>query len=294
MEFGLVPSQELIAINFALPVEHKENKKILLGKRIKDPKLYIGCAKWGIPEWIGKIYPPGTREKNFLDHYVRLYNCVELNTTHYKIYGPVAISKWAAKVTGKDFRFCPKMYQAISHRGSLKNKGFLTSEFLRGVFAFGSFLGPIFIQMSDRFGPKRKEELFSYLRSLPVNLQFFVELRHHDWFANQGIRKELFGTLQSMNMGAVITDTAGRRDCCHMQLSVPKAFIRFVGNSLHPTDFTRIDDWVKRIQIWLKQGLRDLYFFIHMHEEMYSPDLSAYLVDRLNSVCGLQLQKPLL
>ena len=79
-----------------------------------------------------------------------------------------------------------------------------------------------------------------------------------------------------------------------MQLSVPKAFIRFVGNSLHPTDFTRIDDWVKRIQIWLNQGLRELYFFIHMHEEMYSPDLSAYLVDRLNSVCGLGLQKPLL
>ena len=196
MDFGLVPPQELNAINFALPAEHKENKKILSGKRIKDPKLYIGCAKWGIPEWIGKIYPPGAREKNFLDHYVRLYNCVELNTTHYKIYGPVAISKWAAKVTDKDFRFCPKMYQAITHRGSLNNRGFLTSEFLRGVFAFGSSLGPIFIQMSDRFGPKRKEELFSYLRSLPVDLQFFVELRHHDWFAYQGIRKELFGTLQ--------------------------------------------------------------------------------------------------
>ena len=35
-----------------------------------------------------------------------------------------------------------------------------------------------------------------------------------------------------MNMGIVITDTAGRRDCAHMNLTIPKAFIRYVGNSL--------------------------------------------------------------
>jgi hypothetical protein len=77
-----------------------------------------------------------------------------------------------------------------------------------------------------------------------------------------------------------------------MHLTIPTAFIRFVGNSLHPTDFPRCDEWVRRIKFWLDNGLRELYFFMHMHEEATSPELTVYLVDRLNKECGLELKKP--
>src|SRR5204863_2327081 len=87
-------------------------------------------------------------------------------------------------------------------------------------------------------------------------------------------------------------DTASRRDCAHMYVTIPKTFIRYVGNSLHTTDFTRIDDWVNRIRDWLRSGLGELYFFIHMHDEAMSPELAVYLIDKLNDVCGLQLQRP--
>lgn len=184
------------------------------------------------------------------------------------------------------------MYQGVTHRGSLKGKDFLTSEFLRGIVAFEEHLGPIFVQVSDTFSPNRKEELFTYLRSLPTDLQFFLEVRHPDWFGKQHIREELFTTLKGMNMGAVITDTSGRRDCAHMHLTIPKVFIRYVGNSLHPTDYTRTDVWVDRMKYWLDKGLQEFYFFMHMHDEAYSPELTVYLVDKLNAACGLQLQKP--
>jgi uncharacterized protein YecE (DUF72 family) len=95
-------------------------------------------------------------------------------------------------------------------------------------------------------------------------------------------------------MGIVITDTAGRRDCCHMHLTIPKTFIRFVGNSLHKTDFTRCDDWVHRIRHWLDEGIRELYFFMHMHDEAYSPELTVYLVQKLNKTCNLNLPLPVL
>ena len=77
-----------------------------------------------------------------------------------------------------------------------------------------------------------------------------------------------------------------------MHLSMPETFIRFVGNSLHPTDYKRIDDWVDRIKFWLENGLQELYFFMHMHDETFSPELTVYLVDELNKKCDLQLQKP--
>ncbi|HNP24939.1 MAG TPA: DUF72 domain-containing protein [Panacibacter sp.] len=292
MEFGRVPEEELNSIDFSLPKEPAANKAVLGGKQYSKPKVYIGCAKWGRTEWVGKIYPPKTKEKDFLDHYVQHYNSIELNATHYKIYGAAGIGKWAAKAAGKDFTFCPKMYQGVTHRGSLKGKDFITSEFFRGIVAFEEHLGPIFVQVSDAFSPKRKEELFAYLRSLPTDLQFFLEVRHPDWFAKPDIRAELFDTLGSLNMGAVITDTAGRRDCAHMQLTIPKAFIRYVGNSLHPSDYSRTDAWVNRMQHWLDKGLQELYFFMHMHDETYSPELTVYLVDQLNASCGLNLIKP--
>ena len=255
MEFGRVPVAELESIHFSLPAEPEENLQVLGGRSVDAPKLYLGCAKWGRKEWIGKIYPPKTKEKDFLEHYVKHYNCIELNATHYKVYDEAAIGKWAAKAAGRDFLFCPKMYQGVTHYGNLQGKEFITTEFLKGLMAFGEHLGPIFVQVSDAFSPGRKNELFDFLQSLPTDLQFFLEVRHPSWFGDAAIRKELFGFLTERKLGAVITDTSGRRDCAHMQLTIPKAFIRYVGNSLHPTDYTRIDEWIARIQYWIDQGL---------------------------------------
>jgi uncharacterized protein YecE (DUF72 family) len=292
MDFGRVNAIELDAVDFSLPPDPAFNKKILQGNPTESPKVYIGCAKWGREEWVGKIYPPGTKEKNLLDHYVQHYNSIELNATHYKIYGATGIKKWADKASGRDFLFCPKMYQGVTHRGSLKGKDFIISEFLRGIVAFEKHLGPVFIQVSDAFSPKRKQELFDFLKTLPADLQFFVEVRHADWFAKEVIRDELMNTLSELKAGIVITDTSGRRDCAHMYLTIPKTFIRFVGNSLHRTDYTRIDEWIERMKCWLHNGLQELYFFMHMHDEAYSPELTVYLVDKLNAAAGMHLQKP--
>ncbi len=292
MEFGRVSEMELNNIDFSLPAEPAWNKKILKGKPAKHAKVYLGCAKWGRPEWIGKIYPPKTREKDFLQQYMNHYNAIELNATHYRIWGEAGIAKWAEKAKDRDFKFCPKMYQGVTHRGSLAGKEFVTNEFFRGIVAFKEHLGPIFIQVSDSFSPNRRKELFDYLASLPKDLQFFLEVRHPAWFAKEDIQKDMFETLVSLNMGAVITDTAGRRDCAHMHLTIPKAFIRYVGNSLHPSDYTRTDAWVQRMRYWLDNGMEELYFFMHMHDEATSPELTVYLVDKLNKECGLNLLKP--
>jgi uncharacterized protein YecE (DUF72 family) len=291
MDFGRVPDKELTEVDFSLPPDPPLNKLVLKGKKAKDPQVYVGCAKWGRKEWIGKIYPKGTKEANFLDEYVKHYNSIELNATHYKLYKPADLKKWIDKTNGADFKFCPKVYQGISHFGSLKDKQLLTDAFLEGIASFGKTLGPVFFQVSDRFGPKRKEELFDYLETLPKDVQFFLEVRHPEWF-EEPTRTELFEKLKKLKLGAVITDTAGRRDCCHMSTTIPKTFIRYVGNSLHPTDFTRIDAWVKRMKYWLDNGLQELYFFMHMHDEATSPELTVYLVEKLNKACGLNVQMP--
>src|SRR3954470_23510641 len=136
MEFGRLEIAELEKSDLGLPPDPAFNKKILKGKPAAKPKVYVGCAKWGRPEWVGKIYPPKTKEKDFLEHYVNHYNSIELNATHYKIWGAAGIQKWADKAKGKDFKFCPKMFQGVTQRGSLKGKDFILNEYLRGIVAF--------------------------------------------------------------------------------------------------------------------------------------------------------------
>lgn len=292
MDFGRVPEKELDQINFSLPAEPAWNKKILPGAKSALPAVYLGCAKWGIKEWLGKIYPRGTKDAQYLDHYVRHFNSIELNATHYKVYGPEAIERWAKKADGISFRFCPKMPQTISHYSSFKNVDAITDDFLSGITAFADHLGPVFLQVSERYSPERRDNLLNYMASLPKDVQFFLEVRHPDWFEDRGVLKEVLSFLKEHSIGFVITDTAGRRDCAHMYLTVPKCFIRFVGNSLHATDYTRIDDWVKRLAIWINKGVQEIYFFMHMHNEVYSPELTVYLADRLNEACGLQIKPP--
>ncbi len=46
------------------------------------------------------------------------------------------------------------------------------------------------------------------------------------------------------------------------------------------------------MKYWLDHGLQELYFFMHMHDEATSPELTVYLVDKMNKECGLNLIKP--
>ena len=121
-------------------------------------------------------------------------------------------------------------------------------------------------------------------------MQFFLEVRNPEWFSKEESEK-LVNTLSKLNVGYIITDTAGRRDCVHIYLTIPKAIVRFVGNSLDESDYIKIDMWVNRIKYWLDNGLEELYFFMHIIDEAYSPELSSYLIDRLNTICGLSLKK---
>ncbi|HEY0433190.1 MAG TPA: DUF72 domain-containing protein [Chitinophagaceae bacterium] len=292
MEFGRVAPEELDNIDFHLPPDGAITGLVLPGERVQTPKVYLGCAKWGRPEWVGRLYPPKTRPRDFLKHYVHVYNSIELNLTHYKIYGASATAKWAATAVDSDFLFCPKMFEGVTHHGKLRNNRFMLNEFLRGIRGFGDHLGPVLVQFSDKFSPKRFDELITFLSPVCSEFPVVLELRHRDWFRKAEISEQLTKELAVLGAGFVITDAAGRRDCLHMNLSTPEAFVRFVGNSLHPTDFTRIDEWVMRINSWLQRGLRRVFFFIHMHDEALSPELALYAAKQLNNVCGTTLPLP--
>jgi uncharacterized protein YecE (DUF72 family) len=295
MDFGKLPDNEFPLVDFTLPADTELTKKVLgESKKPDKPEVFVGCAKWGRKEWRGMIYPAKTKEADFLDEYVKHFNSIELNAVFYKMPEKEQILKWREKAEKErvDFKFSPKFTQSITHIKRLKNAAEDTSRYLASISEFGPYLGTSFLQLSDNFGPKNFDILKAYLEDLPQDFEMCVEVRHKEWFSDAVAKKDLFDMLYALKKGSAITDASGRRDCVHMELPTPQAFIRFVGNGLHPTDFKRIDAWVERIDQWLKNGLQSLYFYLHQHDEKDTPILADYTIKQLNEKCGLSLKSP--
>lgn len=290
MDFGRVA--DVNKVDFTFPDDHRITSQLFKElKKKSKPEVYIGCAKWGRPDWIGKLYPAGTKQTEFLQHYVQHFNSIELNAMFYRLFPKTTVEKWA-NTAGDDFKFCPKFTNIITHIKRLNNCTKETDALLDTYSAFGKKLGTSFIQLDDRFAPKFAARIQQYLKSLPRDFDVAIEFRHPEFGIDSPEVNETYEVMRELGVSSVITDTAGRRDVMHMKLTTPKAFVRFVGNSLHQSDYQRIDDWINRIDTWLDSGLQTLYFFIHQHDELYSPELSSYMIEKLNKQCGLKVKPP--
>src|ERR1700733_12235588 len=170
MEFGRIDN--IGQIDFSLPPDDAMTEHLWTSRRQEDDRsfhLYVGCTVWGRKEWIGKVYPRGAKDKDFLSYYVKQFNCIELNTLFYSLQPKQVIEKWAS-LAGPGFRFCPKFSNSISHQLQLKNADRETLLFTDHMRSFGAKLGHSFLQLSEGFAPDRAALLKEWLRQLPRDL----------------------------------------------------------------------------------------------------------------------------
>lgn len=293
MEFGHLSDEELLQIDFRLPADSPFTAETLgSAGAAENFNIHVGLTKWQHKSWTGKLFPPRMDQKEFLANYAKRFDTIELNATFYTIHSKEFTGKWNAQVTERGFTFCPKFPQAITHMRRLKNAEKATEQFYESLQGLAGHLGPAFIQLGDNFSHKSFEDMKSYLYSLPKEPRLFVEVRHKEWFSNHDIRYKLFNMLRDAGTGTVITDAAGRRDCVHMELTTPELMVRFVANSKHPTDYTRLDSWVERLKDWKGRGLRSVWFFIHSYDDTFAPEIAVYFMKKLNTELGLSIKVP--
>lgn len=286
MQFGKVDKPELV--DFTLPSDHTGTKMVLKrgARSTKVPQVYVGCAKWNKTD-LKNFYPRGTKDE--LAYYSKQFNCIELNATFYRLFPKEQFEKWNSK-TPDDFRFFPKLTQDISHFGRLKDVEVAIDNYLVNSSGLGKKLGSIFLQMPSNFSPKDFDRLINFVEYWPRDVRLAIELRHTDWF-NTEVSHKVYELFEGYGIANNITDTAGRRDLLHMRLTTPWAFIRFTGAN-HKSDYSRLDDWVDRVEEWTKQGIEDVYFFIHQNMEVESPLLATYFINKLNDRIGTSLKIP--
>ncbi len=285
MKFGQVSDPS--AMDFSLPTTPLVTLELLNKNKTDKPiEVFVGCAKWNKSDLKG-FYPRFTKDE--LAYYSTQFNSVELTATFYNSPSKEQVETWKNK-TPKNFKFFPKIPQSISHFKRLLNAEEEVKAFVDATVLFEEKLGMAFLQLIDNFKPKDFDRVERFLKDFPKGYPLAIEVRNEEWFKSE-VAEHFYNLLEETNKTNILVDTAGRRDMIHMRLTTPTAFIRYVGAN-HPSDYGRLDEWIKTIVEWKEAGLQQLYFFIHQNIEVESPLLAAHFIKKLNKAIGTNLHIP--
>jgi uncharacterized protein YecE (DUF72 family) len=266
--------------------------------------FYIGCAVWGYKDWAGDLFPPGTKQGDFLSLYSRRLTTTEGNTTFYAIPKPEVVRRWAEE-TPASFRFCFKLPREVSHEGPLTAQLKITREFIDRMAPLGERLGPFFLQLPPGYRADKIDDLERWLSAWPTEYRIAVEVRHLDWYA-QPHEPALMGLLERYNAGKVVMDVRpldvgplpgadidlqAARDRkpdvpMHPLRSSDIAPVRYIGHPDLELNAPLLDEWATRIAHWLSEGTQ-VYFFCHCPDERRSPALCREFQRRLERLANV-------
>ena len=263
---------------------------------------YLGCPAWGMSTWSGRLFPRGTKQPQFLSLYSRVFNTVEGNTTFYALPKADTVLKWRDDVPD-DFRFCFKFPKAISHEAVLEDVGNLVDGFLHRLSPLDGKLGSLMLQLPPRFGPKLLDRLAAFLRSLPPQHRYAVELRHPAFFKGGQEQRDAAALLSELGVDTVTMDTRGLHastnpDVAEVQAKKPnlpidtrptgaQPIVRFVPHDDFEAGKAFLEPWLAEIPRWLAAG-RTPYFFMHAPDDTFAPEnayaFHALLRERVGAV----------
>ena len=266
MKFGHV--DQLNDVTFDFPVITEKTKKLISSYKKKQlPRFYFGAPGWSDVKFKGLIYPNKTPQKKFLNAYSQQFNSIEVNATRYGTPKINVIDNWLNQVS-EGFKFSMKLPQVITHRKDINDKESRnrTDQFLSAVFHMGSYSGICFAVMANYFKSNQFKDLEKFLTFWPVDVPLAVEFRDESWFENN-VFNEVQDLLKQYGVIPVITDTPGRRDVVHFNITNDQLFVRYVGDFSHTSDLHRTTKWVNRIGELCDLGVNKVWFYVHQPGE---------------------------
>ncbi|NJR38592.1 MAG: DUF72 domain-containing protein [Leptolyngbyaceae cyanobacterium CSU_1_4] len=259
--------------------------------------FHLGCAIWAYKDWVGDLFPAGSRATDFLNLYSRRFTTVEGNTTFYSIPDAAMVKRWATE-TPDGFKFCLKMPRELTHQGELANKVPAASDFLQRMEGLGNRLGPYFAQLPPAYSPTQFSDLATFLEAFPrLGTRLALEVRHPDWFRepHATMLNKLLGEL---GMGRVLLDTRPIYDCpdnpqldserrkprvpLHPTLTTDFSLIRYISHPQLELNQLFLEEWVVQVGAWLQQR-KQIYFFVHCPVEVHSPTNAKHFQQLLES-----------
>jgi uncharacterized protein YecE (DUF72 family) len=289
VKFGKLEShEELRGMDWELPAARVE-----WGGLMPSCKTVVrtGGTMWTVRPWRGSVYPRKEPMRTWPSYYGKQFGSLEFNATHYRIYSEEKMASWADEMPN-DCVFCPKFPAIISHYRRFANCEGPTDDFIRGLVALGDNLGPAFLQLPPHYAPKHSTNLIPYLKAWPRELKMAIEFRHPEWFTGGDEAERVWALLSELGIGAVISDTAGRRDALHMRLTAPFLIVRFGGYDGHASDEIRVKNWVNKISDLSAKGLESFDFLVHTTDSVHTPDTCQMFSEIVKSTCDIDVKAP--
>jgi len=218
---------------------------------------YLGTMGFSYKDWEGVFYPSNMPPKNYLRHYSKYFNAVEIDSTFYGTPRLGTVLGWKDS-TPFDFTFCLKTPRRITHELGLKDARAEMQTFLATAASLDEKLGVILIQLPPAYTYDRFPILAEFLMMLPVDVRFAVEFRHQSWYTPaDSPQPRALRLFRRLGIGWAATDYPG----LPMQLTASADFfyIRWIGK--HGTyrrhDHER-ENMTARLSLW--QGLIGFWF----------------------------------
>lgn len=250
---------------------------------------------WAHRPWVGRFYPSGTKPGAELALYTTWCNAVEGNTTFYGEPSAATVGRWV-DATPAEFRFAFKLPRTITHDKRLRDVAVEVRSFLNRIEPLGSRIGPLQVQLPRTFTPDQLDTLFGFLRRLPTDWSWALELRHPGFFDRSPSRLRLDELCRERGIGRVVLDSRPLRrasaesDAAREELRTkpdlpvlldatgPVPVVRVIGEDRASGTMEGLLAWVPQVVTWLRAG-REPYVFVHQPENLDSPGLARAFHD---------------
>ena len=145
------------------------------------PHWRLGTIGFGYSDWDGVFYPKEVKSADHLAFYAKHFDTVELDTTFHAAPTAERVRRWAAAVPD-DFRFCVKTPKDVTHaKPPLSGRVPQMLQFLDVLREFGGKLGVVLLQFPPGFDTGEARDLEKFLKALPADVRYGLELRHGSW-----------------------------------------------------------------------------------------------------------------
>jgi len=145
-------------------------------------RVRVGTSGYQYRHWRGVLYPEGLPQREWLPHYARFFDTVEMNATFYRLPTVEAVERWRSSVP-RGFTFAVKGSRYLTHLKRLLDAEAGLDRFYDPVAHFGPKLGPVLWQLPPHMKPD-VARLDRFLAHLPAG-RHAVEFRHQGWYTEE-------------------------------------------------------------------------------------------------------------
>lgn len=163
-------------------------------------QIRVGTSGWMYDHWRGRFYPQKLPKTRWFQHYLQVFDSVELNGTFYGTPKPETVQRWH-DMTPPDFVFAVKGTRFLTHNKKLHDPEQSLERHSEMIRPLAEKLGPVLWQFSAKWEVDLGR-LRHFLDLRPPWQRWCFEFRHFSQF-----NESVYEALREHNCALVWADT---------------------------------------------------------------------------------------